>query len=84
LFWLDAHYSGEGTALADSETPVLSELDCIFSHAVKGHVILIDDARCFDGKGDYPSLPEIKTYVSERRPDLICEVRDDIIRIYSE
>jgi hypothetical protein len=82
LFWLDAHYSGKGTALADRETPVLGELDCIFSHAVKGHVILIDDARCFNGKNDYPPLAEIKAYVNERRPDQVCEVHNDIIRIY--
>jgi hypothetical protein len=78
LFWLDAHYSGKGTALADCETPVWGEL----SHAVKSHVILIDDARCFDGENGYPSLAEIKTCVNERRPDQICEVRDDIIRIH--
>ena len=82
LFWLDAHYSGKGTALADRETPVLGELDCIFSHAVKGHVILIDDARCFNGNNDYPPLAEIKAYVNERRPDQLCEVHNDIIRIY--
>jgi hypothetical protein len=82
LFWLDAHYSGKGTAWADHETPVWGELDCIFSHAVKGHVILIDDARCFDGKNDYPPLAEIKAYVNERRPDQMCEVHNDIIRIY--
>jgi len=82
LFWLDAHYSGEGTALDDCETPVLGELDCIFSYVVKSHVILIDDARCFDGKGDYPALAEITTIVNERRPDWVCEVRDDIIRIH--
>jgi hypothetical protein len=82
LFWLDAHYSGKGTALADCETPVWGELDCILGHAVKSHVILIDDARCFDGNNGYPSLAEIKTCVNERRPDQICEVRDDIIRIH--
>jgi len=83
LFWLDAHYSGGATALADSETPVLSELDCIFSHAVKSHVILIDDARRFDGKGDYPAFDKIKTLVNECRLGWVCEVRDDIIRIHS-
>lgn len=81
LFWLDAHYSGGITALANSETPILSELDCIFSHAVKNHIILIDDARCFDGKGDYPTLAEVKTLVNVHRPGWVCEVYNDIIRI---
>lgn len=60
LFWLDAHYSGKGTALAERETPIVAELSCIFAHAANQHVILIDDARCFNGQSDYPSLVELR------------------------
>jgi hypothetical protein len=81
LFWLDAHYSGSGTARGIQETPVLLELQCILSHPVTGHVILIDDARCFDGKGSYPALAELELLVRGRELGYSFEVVDDIIRI---
>lgn len=81
LFWLDAHYSGVGTARGVRETPILAELSHIFGHAINGHVILIDDARCFDGRSDYPSLSALKQYVLEHRPGWSFSVADDIIRI---
>lgn len=81
LFWLDAHYSGRGTALGDYETPIMAELDCIFAHPIKSHVILIDDARCFDGRHDYPTLEGLKSHVSNRSPESSFIVADDIIRI---
>lgn len=47
LFWLDAHAGGAITAF---NSPIVAELDAIFSHSVRGHVILVDDARHFDRK----------------------------------
>ena len=47
LFWLDAHGSG---AIAAANAPIINELEEIFAHSVKGHCILIDDARHFDRK----------------------------------
>ncbi|MFQ5492387.1 MAG: hypothetical protein ACE5GE_16880, partial [Phycisphaerae bacterium] len=44
LFWLDAHYSGGGTARGPTECPLLAELDAVCGH---GHCILIDDAPLF-------------------------------------
>ena len=57
LFWLDAHYSGGVTALGDSVSPISAELDLILGHVVKGHVILIDDAREFhdSARSGYPA-----------------------------
>jgi len=81
LFWLDGHYSEGITAKGEKETPILSEIDAVCRHGVKGHVMLIDDARCFDGTGDYPTLEELEHFVRERRPDASFEVRDDIVRI---
>jgi hypothetical protein len=81
LFWLDGHYSAGITARGDKDTPVLAELEAIARHPVHGHVILIDDARCFDGSHDYPSLREIHDRASRHWPDHTFEVRDDIIRI---
>jgi hypothetical protein len=47
LFWLDGHYSGVDTGKDELDTPVSAELEAILGSPVKGHVILIDDARCF-------------------------------------
>jgi hypothetical protein len=82
LFWLDGHYSGAGTGKGSIDTPVLNELSHIFSHHVREHVILIDDAREFRGVNDYPSLEQLREFVKGFRPDWAFEVKDDIIRIH--
>lgn len=64
LFWLDAHYSGGGTAKGEMETPIMKELNTIFSRNNKKDVILIDDARCFDGTHDYPTVQQVKNLVA--------------------
>jgi len=83
LFWLDAHYSGANTARGESMTPILEETKAILSHHVQNHVILIDDAREFTGRGDYPSLEELKKVVLGIRPELMMLVELDIIRIFN-
>jgi hypothetical protein len=40
-FWLDAHFSEQGTYEGDS--PLFCELRTIFNHHIKNHVILVDD-----------------------------------------
>jgi len=82
LFWLDGHYSDSITEKGDLDTPIKSELAAILSHGIADHVILIDDARCFDGRSDYPSLDELEAWVSEKRPGLALGVSEDIIRIH--
>jgi hypothetical protein len=82
LFWLDAHYSEGITVKGDKETPIMEELNHIFSHSIKDHVILIDDARCFTGINDYPSIEELKHFVLNKFPKHRFNVKDDIIRIY--
>jgi len=82
LFWLDGHYSGGITAKGALETPIKNELTAILSHPVDGHVILIDDARCFTGENDYPTLDELKNFVAERKPNHKFSVEHDAIRIH--
>lgn len=84
LFWLDGHWvpnSGSITSLGDRVSPILRELDQIWSHPVRDHVILVDDARCFNGDG-YPTLDELRESIARNRPGWVCEVETDIIRIH--
>jgi hypothetical protein len=81
LFWLDAHYSGGFTAKGNLETPIIKEIEHIFSHHISKHVILIDDARCFNGSNDYPTVHYLKKIVRRHDKDLEFKIRDDIIRI---
>ena len=82
LFWLDAHYSGGITAKGELETPIAQELKSILTQSIKNHVILIDDARCFTGQNDYPTIKELKKIVFNINPELIFEIKNDVIRIH--
>lgn len=82
LFWLDGHYSAGPTARGSKETPVVEELAAIHRHPVRGHVVLIDDARCFDGSHDYPTLAELERLAREDDRFTHFEVRDDVVRIW--
>jgi hypothetical protein len=82
LFWLDAHYSGGITARGELDSPIFAELDVILTHPIRNHVILIDDARDFTGKGGYPTVPQLREYLMGKRPDFNMEVRHDVIRIH--
>lgn len=80
LFWLDGHYSGANTGKGGTDTPVSIELESILSSPVSGHVILIDDAHCFDGSQDYPYLEELLNTVRQKGMYDI-EVTADIVRL---
>jgi len=81
IFWLDGHYSAGPTARGDKDCPIYGELDAIFENKQVDHIILIDDARDFNGTHDYPSLDELEDYLKTRRPNYQMEVKDDIIRL---
>jgi hypothetical protein len=82
LFWLDGHYCASVSAKGRVETPIASELEAILRHRVSGHVVLIDDARCFTGKNDYPTIDQLRSKVLAHHPDWALEVATDIIRIH--
>ncbi len=84
LFWLDGHYSGGITAKGTRETPVMAELAAILAHDVRGHVVLIDDARCFNGSHDYPTIAEIESLLAVQPYARTLDRECDIIRIVDE
>ena len=81
VFWLDGHYSGGITAKGESNCPIYGELDAIFETNRKDHVILIDDARLFNGQNDYPTMQQIEGYVRKHWPECGIETHSDIIQI---
>ena len=84
LFWLDAHYSAGITSMGITETPIVDELDQILRHAVRGHVVLVDDARLFTGKGGWPSVHAIDAMRLRLQPTWEISVEADIIRMHAK
>ncbi len=78
IFWLDGHYSGGNTAKGNVDTPILNELQAILQ-SEKEYIVLIDDARLFDGTNDYPTIEYLRGFVGKTGYDLLVE--DDIIRL---
>ena len=81
LFWLDAHYSGTGTARGIEDSPILGELDSILSHRIRDHIVIVDDAREFIGENGYPTIRHLARFVESR--GYYIRVRDDLIRLYA-
>ena len=79
LFWLDGHYSGEGTACGNQVSPILKELDIIKKDSRHDHCILIDDARLFSGEGGYPTLETTKAKLLEINPSFQISIDHDCI-----
>ncbi len=80
IYWLDGHYCGGVTAKSDVECPIYAELDAVFSSG-DYHVVLVDDARDFVGKNDYPTIQELKNYLLNMKHPYTLEVESDIIKI---
>lgn len=80
LFWLDGHYSGGQTAKGDKECPVFEELQNILNSTVD-HTIIIDDARLFVGKNDYPAVKDLKGFVLRLKPKSRFTLQNDAIII---
>jgi len=83
LFWLDGHYSGGSTAKGDKNCPVIEELNAIAKFpSPKNHIILIDDARLFNGTYDYPTIEEIQIVLNNINPNYKVKVANDIIQCF--
>ncbi len=80
VFWLDGHWSGGVTARGRVDSPVSEELAAILASHIP-HVVLIDDARHFDGTSGYPTLAEVEDAVSRGRVPRTTTLEDDVIRL---
>ena len=80
FFWLDGHYSGGETGKGDLDTPIQTEVELILRHPVRGHVILVDDARLFVGQNDYPTLDGFRQQLERLCSTYTFSVASDIIR----
>ena len=81
LFWLDGHYSAGDTARGNTDTPIYEELAHILDAPERGHVCIVDDARCFGSDPGYPSIENLTHYIKLKRPDVSILVQHDSIRI---
>ena len=78
LFWLDAHYSGYGTACGEHESPIEAELECALAEG--RHVVLIDDAREFrDPVNGYPPISLVHAAAARHGYSVI--ERDDVMML---
>lgn len=80
LFWLDAGYYGWAGLEGDKQR-LSAEFEVILRHPVKGHVILMDDARGLDGRNRALTVAEVKSRIESEFPDRKVEVNYDILRI---
>lgn len=79
IFWLDGHYSEGITARGDKTCPIFEELSAIFNNVKYNHILLIDDARCFIGQGDYPTIESLTEYIKSKNEMYHVEIKNDII-----
>jgi hypothetical protein len=82
VFWLDAHWCGQPTYGEVLSAAIMGELEAIFAHSIKDHIIIIDDARYFTGHFGYPSVDYLRRWVAERRPDMAFDIAIDSFRIH--
>jgi len=79
-FWLDGHYSWNGTARGDTNTPILKELAIIGDHSIKTHTILIDDVREFGTvEFDFIELDDILKALEKINPNYLISYENGYI-----
>ncbi len=82
LFFLDAHYSHDGTSGKKINNPIIEELKAIINHKIKNHTIIIDNLSEFikPNKG-YPKIEFIKKLIKKNKYYKIFSLKNDLIII---
>ena len=78
ILWLDAHYSGGGTAGFQDHCPLMDELLQILPlrHS-SNSIIFIDDSRCLTGASGWPILSEVVGLLNQY--DYSSVIIDDVL-----
>jgi hypothetical protein len=79
VVWIDAHYSGSGTADSGHSCPVMAELAAIANHSRNDHCILIDDAAHFNADNAYPTQKKVRQILLSINPEYNVSIRGNII-----
>ena len=75
-------FRSDRIARSDGDLLIESKGELLLRRPPGRNMILIDDARLFDGAGEYPSLAEVRAWVERHRPGAEWSVETDIIRIF--
>ena len=78
-FWLDGHYSGDGTALGSCSSPVMKELEIIANHKIKNHTILIDDLRIWTIEEYGFNTDILKNRITEINNEYVFSYEDGLL-----
>jgi len=86
MFWLDGHWSGDGTAQGFCNTPIMKELKAIKDNGITDAVILVDDICCFHPDMDeiaeialgYPTVHRLKEELLSINPNYQIIIYGDI------
>lgn len=81
VIFLDGHYSGGETGMADTEEPAIEEIESIAAFQPKVKGIVIDDFRMFTGIGDMPSKAALIRSIETFLPDYRLTVHLDQVLV---
>jgi hypothetical protein len=79
VYWLDAHYSAGITGRGIVDDPILISLGHLAAHPIKDNILLIDDARCFDGSQGRPTLDDIFSAIRRVNSHYTIQVHHDVV-----
>jgi len=79
IFWLDAHYSGGGTAHGELKAPIIEELEAIKTSTIKTHIIVIDDVSEFSSAEEIAPLSEVLATIESINPKYKCYFDYDML-----
>lgn len=69
IFFLDGHYSGEGTATSSKTHPIIEELEIISNSDVDEHIIVIDDISDFTARENNAPLSQVLEKLESINPN---------------
>ena len=91
FIWLDAHYSGGGTAKGAQNTPIIQEVESIHRSGTGRDLIVVDDLRLFwevrsgflqhESVGGYPSADAVAVRFNQSNGEYDCFVLLDALLV---